>query len=165
MATIAVAHATQSLTVPKDRPVYSAPMAVIDGKGAIPFHVTLGMLVTKDGTPVGIYRSYPSKSSVPLSEMYGLGMLGTHDGVVLSSYGDIPLLVLHGHIDGQPGLYPLTVDYLSSIAPRRYATCTLRVARTPRGQWETVDASGARIATFVVVSHRTGIASIEHCGR
>lgn len=162
---IMVAHASQPLTVPHDVPVYSAPMATIVGSGAMPFHVTLGMLVTAAGTPVGLYRSYPSKSSTPMSEQYGLGMLGTPDGVILASYKNIPILVLHGHIGERLGIYPLSVAYLASNAPRHYSTCTLHVEHTPQGRWATVDATGHPITTFVVVSHRFGISHIEHCGR
>ncbi|MGH8192273.1 MAG: hypothetical protein ACREP2_12600 [Rhodanobacteraceae bacterium] len=139
-------------------------MATIEGRGAVPFHITLGMLVNQQGAPVGLYRSYPSKSNVPMIEQYGLGMLRTRDGVILASYGKIPLLVLHGHIEAHAGTYALSVAYLTDVAPRHYATCTIRVEHTPRGQWETVDPSGRPITTFVVVSRWNGITRIDPCG-
>lgn len=164
VGTSAVATAGQPLQVPAGEEVYATPMATIDGRGAVPFHITLGMLVTAGHTPVGLYRSYPSKSAVPLIEQYGLGMLGTRDGVILASIGDLPLLVLHGHIDMQPGTYVLTVEYLSQLAPRAYGRCTLRIARTAHGRWETVDRAGQPVTEFKVVSSRAGISSIEPCG-
>lgn len=148
---------------PSGAGVYASPMAVIDGHGGSAFHVTLGMLVDKDHAAVGLYRSYPSRGSVPLSELYGLGMLGTGEGAVLASYRGIPLLVLHGHIGAQPGTYPLTVSYLASATARRYARCTLYVRRSAQGQWSTVDAGGHAITRFVVDASLSGISHISHC--
>lgn len=158
-----LARAAQPLRVPEGAPVYSAPMATIEGRGAVPFHITLGMLVTRDMSPVGLYRSYPSKSAVALSEQYGLGMLGTTDGVILASYGQVPLLVLHGHVGADVGVYALSVSYLTGISPRRYGHCTIRVAHTPQGQWETVDGNDRPITSFVVESSRFGIRGISPC--
>lgn len=158
------ALAAQPLTVPANETVYSQPMAVIDGHGAVPFHVTLGMLVNRAGGPVGLYRSYPSASKTPLAEEWGLGMLATRAGVVLASEGGTAILVLHGKIGPAAGVYPLALTYLTGTVPRRYASCILRVAQVAPGQWRTVDKAGHRIAAFTVVSGRGGIHNITNCG-
>jgi hypothetical protein len=144
-------------------PVYSAPMATIEGQGTIKFSVTFGMLVTKDGTPIGLYRTYPSASKVPLGEQWSLGMLRTPAGVVLASQGKTAVLTLHGRIGADVGVYPLTLTYLADFAEHRYASCVLRVAHKPDGHWQTVDGAGHRIDMFTVESHGLGISHITHC--
>lgn len=44
-AVVGCAFAAQPLKVPADVPVYSAPVATIEGRGAVPFHITFGVLV------------------------------------------------------------------------------------------------------------------------
>ncbi|TAN03065.1 MAG: hypothetical protein EPN36_13780 [Rhodanobacteraceae bacterium] len=144
-------------------PVYSAPMATIEGQGSIKFDVTFGMLVTKTGTPIGLYRTYPSASKVPLGEQWSLGMLGTPAGVVLASQGKTAVLTLHGHIGADVGVYPLTLTYLADFAEHRYSSCVLRVAHEPDGRWQTVDGAGRRIDAFTVESRGLGISRITHC--
>lgn len=157
------AHAAQSSFAPPQA-AYKAPMAVIDGSGAIGFHVTFGMLFGADGAPVGLYRSYPSKSNPNLIEKWSLGMLGTRAGVVLASFKNTPILALHGRIDPGVGTYPLTLTYLTNTPDQRYASCVLRIQRTPAGQWQTVDSAGRRVATISVVSHGLGISQVTGCG-
>lgn len=158
----APAGAGQPLTVPSTR-TYSVPMTTIDGRGAVSFHITLGMLVDAQRKPVGLYRGYPSKSAIPLAEVYGLGMLGTSAGVILASEGRVPLLALHGHIGQAIGENLLSLTYLTSLAPRRYASCTIDVSHMAAGQWEITDASGHPIRTFTVISGTFGIKRIAPC--
>lgn len=150
-------------TIPSTSPVFSEPMAVIDGVGIVRFRVTFGLLVGAGGQPVGLYRSYPSQSSTPLSELYGLGMLETRAGVILSSLGDVPLLVLHGHLKPGIAINTLTLSYLASAAPRRYAQCAVNIKSLPGGRWELVDGAGRRIRKFTVVSARRGIRALTPC--
>lgn len=142
--------------------VYGAPMATIVGRGAISFRVTLGMLVDAHRDPVGIYRSYPSRSKVPLSERWTLDRLTTRDGAILSSYGDLPLLVLHGHVDPRVGDYPLTLAYLTRVQPRRYASCTLHV-RFADGAWQLVGSAGQVLTEVIVATGLTGIRDVSAC--
>ncbi len=166
MLAIAFAGAPSAVSAPRPpirQPVYGVPMTTIQGRGAASFHITLGMLVTADLSPVGLYRDYPSNSSVPLSEKYNLAMLESPDGVILSSYGDLPLLVLRGHVGSAPGVYPLSLAYLTNAMTKSYATCTIRIAYTP-GIWKIVDRGGNRVVLFVVTSRQLGITSIQPCG-
>lgn len=148
---------------PATQPVYSQPMATIDGRGAIEFHVTFGMLVDAAGAPVGLYRTYPSASQVSLSEQWRLAMLGTTEGVILASHGDTSVLTLHGRIGAGVGVYPLTLTYLTDFAGRKYATCTLRVAHEPDGRWQTVDGNGRPVEAYTIESRGLGIGRIENC--
>lgn len=138
-------------------------MATIEGRGPIKFDVTFGMLVTKGGTPVGLYRTYPSASSVPLSEQWSLGMLETPSGVVLASRDEVAILTLRGHISAAVGVYPVTLTYLTNFAEHKYASCVLRVEHEKNGQWQTVDNAGHRISTYTVVSRGLGIGAITNC--
>ncbi len=143
--------------------VYAAPMATIVGEGAITFRVTLGMLVDAAYNPVGIYRSYPSKSKVPLSEQYTLAMLTTPDGAILASWRNIPLLVLHGRVPGRVGDYPLTLSYLTQASPRRYASCTLGVRFDHAHRWQLVGSAGRVLSRVTVTSGLTGIRAVSAC--
>lgn len=157
------ANATQPVTVPANVPVYSVPMAAINGSGAITFHVMFGMLVGAKRLPVGLYRTYPSRSTRPLSEVYGLGMLGTPAGVILASYRDIPLLVLHGHISNAIGHHVLTLAYMTSLVPRRYATCAVDVVHASDGGWKIVNGAGNPVTHFLVVSRHFAVARVSPC--
>lgn len=143
--------------------VYGTPLATIVGRGAIAFHVTLGMLVDAHYRPVGIYRSYPAPSKVPLSERYALDMLTTRDGAILASYRDIPLLVLHGRIAGRAGDYPLTLTYLTHVEPRRYASCTLHVRFDGAAAWQLLDSAGHVATQVTVTSGLAGIRAVSAC--
>ncbi|HEU0276638.1 MAG TPA: hypothetical protein VFQ95_02270, partial [Rhodanobacteraceae bacterium] len=142
------------------RGVYSQPMATITGTGAVRFRITLGMLVDKTGKAVGLYRSYPSKARSNLSEQYGLGMLQTPAGVILSSDGNLPILVLHGGIGGGPTPTRLMLSYLTSAATRHYATKFLLV-RQFGTRWAFVAPSGQRLCGFRVASSRFGVRAVE----
>lgn len=161
-AMLAASPATRA-AAPAAKPVYSQPMATIDGRGAIQFHVTFGMLVDAAGAPAGLYRSYPSSSQVPLSEQWRLPALGSKDGVILASHGNTAVLVLRGRIGTGVGIYPLTLTYLTDFASRKYATCTLRVAHEPGGRWQTVDGAGRPIEAYTIESRGLGIGRIENC--
>lgn len=159
---------------------YSVPMATVDGRGTVTFHVTLGVLVeagapgadadrsvwTLGGSPdvdphlLGLYRSYPSKSAVPLSETYRLAMLQEPAGVVLSSYKGVPLLVLHGHLADGSGSYALRLTYATNIVRREYDSMGLLVEHPGRGQWWFANVDGQRINRFVVTSDLAGVRSV-----
>ncbi|HEU0197979.1 MAG TPA: hypothetical protein VFQ88_12305 [Nevskiaceae bacterium] len=146
------------LTVPRHG-VYAQPMATITGTGAVKFHITLGMLVTKTGRAVGLYRSYPSRTRRNLSEQYGLGMLQTRAGVILSSDGTLPILTLHGAIGGGPTPTELTLTYLTNGVTRHYATQVLLI-RQFGARWAFVSANGKPICGFTVRSGRVGVQSV-----
>ncbi|HEU0276986.1 MAG TPA: hypothetical protein VFQ95_04105 [Rhodanobacteraceae bacterium] len=160
---LAAAPATYGAPPAFGSQVYGTPMATIIGRGAITFRVTLGMLVDAHYQPIGIYRSYPSKSKVPLSERYTLDMLTTRDGAILASYQDIPLLVLHGHVAGRAGEYPLTLTYLTHVEPRRYASCTLHVRFDGAAAWQLLDGAGHVASQITVTSGLTGIRAVSAC--
>jgi hypothetical protein len=161
VALLALALPARSRAAPPA--AYAAPMATIVGEGPITFRVTLGMLVDAAYNPVGIYRSYPSKSKVPLSEQYPLAMLTTRDGAILSSWEDLPLLVLHGRVAPRTGDYPLTLTYLTQVRPRRYARCALRVRYDGAHAWQLLDRAGRVLTEVTVTSSLTGIRSISAC--
>lgn len=162
-------HETPFVPVPAPKPlplkaptrgVYSQPMATITGAGAVKFRITLGTLVDKTGEAVGMYRSFPSKTRSDLSETYGLGMLATPAGVILSSDGGLPILVLHGAVGGGPTPTRLTLSYLTNAVTRHYARRDLLV-RQFGTRWSFVTPSGRRLCGFRVTSSRVGVRSIR----
>lgn len=157
------ANAAQPLTISTNEPIYSVPMTQIEGRGAVVFHITFGMLVDARREPVGLYRTYPSRSRTPLSEVYGLGMLGTRAGVVLASKGSVPLLILHGHIGDTAGRDALSLTYVTRLWPRQYATCILDVVDLRGRRWKIVDRAGKQVTRIVIISSDFGITRVSHC--
>lgn len=154
--------ATLPLTVPTDQPTYVVPLAELRGEGMVSLKSEIGLVVNAKLEAVGMYYKLPGKAGErSMSELYGLGMLDTPAGIILSGYHGTPLIVLRGKINLQARRNVIQVSYLTSLTNRQYRQCQIYLVQDGAGHWGLVNAyTGRPVTRMIITTHGMGIQTI-----